>query len=79
MNSYETIAMYELKAWKLKMVKKPSLANRLTKKMQTKVNNLIPAKAHAAITAAIKNMVKAVLVGSEFTTKKPLASASLQP
>lgn len=78
MNYYETIAIYELKKWTLKMNKKPSLTNRLTKKMQTKVNNLIPAKAHAAITAAIKNMVKAVLVGSEFTTKKPLASASLE-
>ncbi|MDW7674687.1 MAG: EcsC family protein [Bacillota bacterium] len=78
MNSYETIIFKELKAWELKMAKKPSLANRLTKKMQTKVNGLIPAKAHAAITIAIKNMVKAVLFGSEFTNIKPLALASLQ-
>ncbi|MFD3156959.1 EcsC family protein [Haloimpatiens sp. FM7330] len=78
MNSYEKEAFYELKEWQIKMEKKPSFANRISKSLQTKANNLIPEKVHVVITEAIKNMVKAVLVGSKFTTKKPMTNASLE-
>jgi len=78
MVSYEQLATMELQQWKKKMSKKPSLSSKLTKKVQTKFNSIIPEKAQSLITEAIKNMVKAVLVGSEYTTRSPLLYASLK-
>jgi len=67
----------ELHAWQKQMQKRPSLLNKAAKRMQTKINNLIPEKAHRAITAVIKKMVQVVLFGSRHTTAKPLQNASL--
>ncbi len=60
----------ELHFWKRKMTKRSGLISRTSKKAQTKVNGLIPEKFHKVMTASIKNMVKATLVGSNITTKK---------
>ncbi|WP_407314608.1 EcsC family protein [Desulfosporosinus sp. SB140] len=70
MNSYEKKAIHEFKLWKIKMTKRPSLTGRMTKPIQTKVNSLIPDVLHNTITFGVKNMVKAVLYGSDFITKK---------
>jgi hypothetical protein len=70
MKAYQDQIMAELKHWQNKMQRKPSLAGRLSKSLQTKFNNLIPEKVHDAITIAIANMTKAVLLGSEYTTRK---------
>lgn len=78
MESYEELAAMELQQWKKKMSKKPSFSSKLTKKVQIKFNSMIPEKAQNLITEAIKNMVKAVLVGSEYTTRAPLLYASLE-
>lgn len=78
MNPYNEKAFYELKSWKMKMAKEPSIADKLTKGIQNKTNSLIPEKVHSVITAAIKNMVKAVLVGSEYTTGKPIKHGTLE-
>ncbi|MHB1167008.1 MAG: EcsC family protein [Carboxydocellales bacterium] len=72
MGKYEDKVIREIKLWQQKMSRKPSITGRLTKGIQRKVNNLIPEKVHKTITAAIKNMVQAVLIGSEFITKKPI-------
>jgi len=55
---YELHALQELKAWQKKMCRKPSLLNRLSKKMQTKLNSFIPDKVHKAVTVTIKQMVR---------------------
>ena len=78
MKTYEEVIAREMVEWQIKMVKKPSLSNRMTKGLQNRVNNLIPDKAHSVITGTIKNMIKAVLFGSEFITKKPLLDVSLE-
>ena len=70
MNEYELKAYQEVAEWKHRMGKKAGILNRLSKKAQSKVNSLIPEKAHQIITDSIKNMVKATLVGSNLTTKK---------
>ncbi|MBS4188780.1 EcsC family protein [Bacillus sp. FJAT-49705] len=70
MNEYELRALRELEEWKFSLIKKSGFLNRLSKKAQTKVNSLIPEKAHQIITDSIKNMVKATLVGSNIITKK---------
>lgn len=70
MDHYEEKALRELQQWQLRMSKKPSLFNSLAKGLQNKVNNVIPARVHDIMTSTIKNIVRAVLIGSEFTTKK---------
>lgn len=70
MNEYELHAYEEVMAWKRKLLKPSSLLNRMSKKMQTKINNYFPEKIQNAITAAIKNMVQATLTGSHLITKK---------
>lgn len=70
MTAYETQALAQLKSWQKKMQRKPSLMDRISKKVQTKLNSYIPEKIHKAITAAIKQMIKVVLFGAGFTAPK---------
>jgi hypothetical protein len=78
MTIYEEAALEELKAWQRQMQKRPSLANRVTKRMQDKINTFIPEKIHRALTKAIKEMVRVVLFGARFTTKKSRKEGSLE-
>ena len=77
MTDYEERAYHELLLWQHKMQKKPSLANRLAKDLQTRVNNFIPEKVHAAITVTMRKMLEAVLFGAKYSTKKPTENSSL--
>lgn len=67
-NDYAKKADLDLKVWIGRMSKKPSVIDLATRKIQTKVNSIIPSKAHQIITDTIKNLVKVILWGSEFTT-----------
>ncbi len=71
MSRYEEIAVRELRSWQKQMLRRPSLMNRLSKGMQTKMNSYIPEKVHAAITATIRQMTRGVLFGAEYFTKQP--------
>lgn len=68
MYKYEEQVIYEVDFWKMDLMKKPSMLSSLATKFQTKLNSYIPNKVHHAITATIKQMVKAVLLGSKYTT-----------
>ncbi|TFJ92679.1 EcsC family protein [Lentibacillus salicampi] len=70
MNVYEQKVYEELKTWRQSVLKKSGLFAQLSKKTQSKLNGIIPEKAHRIITESIKNMVKATLVGSNMTTNK---------
>jgi len=70
MTPYESQANHELKSWQKKMLRRPTLMNSLSKKMQTKINSFIPEKIHKGITATIKQMVRVVLFGAGITTSK---------
>lgn len=78
MNTYEDNALREMILWKKEMTKLPSFQSKFAKTTQDKLNSFIPEKAHEIITAAIKNMVKAVLLGSEYITSSPLYHESLE-
>lgn len=78
MITYEKRAVNELKKWQKKMSKKPFFKTGVAKGLQSKFNNLIPEKIHETITEAIKNVVKVVLFGSEFTSKEPLINMPLE-
>src|SRR5678810_1086819 len=71
MTTYETSVQHELKAWQKKMLHKPGLINRISKRMQDKINKLIPEKVHKAITVTLKQMIRTVLFGAGLTTGKP--------
>lgn len=75
---YEQTAFDELKHWQKQMLRRPSILNSLSKKVQTKINSYIPEKVHRAITTTIKQMVRGVLFGSQYTTKKPATIYTLQ-
>lgn len=77
-SEYDLLALTELAAWQKKMMKRPSLLNGLSKKIQTKINSWIPEKVHNAITVTIKQMIRGVLFGAKYTTSDTLLNAGLQ-
>ena len=78
MQDYNRKARNELRAWQRQMQRSPSFVNNLTRKLQVRINKIIPEKLHAAITSAIKQMIKAVLFGAGFTSAKPTPVVSLE-
>jgi hypothetical protein len=70
MNEYELRIYDELIEWKRKLKKRSNMLARASKRVQVKVNEMIPEKVHQVMTDAIKNMVKATLTGSNYTTKR---------
>ncbi|MDB5234162.1 MAG: transporter-associated protein EcsC [Hymenobacter sp.] len=73
----EQQAYAELHAWQLQMQRPPSFLNRFARRVQIRLNALLPERVHQAITGAIRHMVRGVLFGSTYTTSKPLEAASL--
>ena len=78
MQNYNEIKLKELKKWKKKIRKKPSIIDKASKETQNKINSVLPQKYHEILTVAIKNMTKMVLFGSKYTTKKPILDISLE-
>lgn len=79
MMPYEQHVYLSLQFWQLKMLKKPSLTDRVSKNLQTKINDIIPEKVHAVVTTVIEKMIKAVLFGAGYTTgKSPEGDVSLE-
>lgn len=73
MGKYEVQVYEDIQAWKLKILKRPKMIQRLTKQAQMRINEKIPNKAHEMITAAIKNFVQMTLTGSQLTTRNQLS------
>ena len=78
MDNHQKEAYAELVIWQRKMMRSPTVLNRLAKKLQTKINNWIPEKVHQAITATIKQLIRGVLFGAEYITAKPLQEKSFE-
>jgi hypothetical protein len=78
MDHYETAIYMELKTWKNQMVRNPSILNRMSKGVQDKINSWIPEKVHKAVTATLKQMVRAVLFGAGLTVTKKLSEEPLE-
>src|SRR5690625_6809298 len=73
MKKYEMKKYEDVQAWRVKVMKRSGIFNKLSKKAQNKMNSYITKKVHQMITDSMKNMVKTILVGSKWTTKKKLA------
>ena len=78
MEPYLQNASSELQRWQKKMLRRPGMMNKLSKRVQTKINSYIPEKVHVGITKVLKQMIRAVLFGSGITTGKPLRTAPLE-
>ena len=78
MNAYDESVSVELRAWQKKMLRRPSLLNSFSKRIQTKINSWIPEKVHNAITITIKQMIRSVLFGAKHTTSDVLVGVSLR-
>jgi hypothetical protein len=78
MDTYQKNVLVQLSAWQKKMLRRPSLFNNLSKKLQAKINDWIPEKIHQVITTTIKQMIRAVLFGAKYTTANPLLDKSLE-
>jgi hypothetical protein len=67
-----------LNQWQHKMMRRPSLMNKLSKRLQAKMNSYIPEKIHNAITVAIKQMIRTVLFGAKHLTRQPAITITLE-
>ena len=52
------------------MARAPGIMNAVAKKVQDKMNSIIPDKVHRGITKAIKEMVRGVLFGALHTSAR---------
>ena len=77
-DKYDRYVSKELEIWKKRMRKSPSIINRASKGMQKKLNSVLPEKYHELVTFAIKNMVKVVLTGSKYVSKRNYPPMSLE-
>lgn len=78
MDIYAIQVKTELKRWEQELLKPPGFLQRTSKKnLSVKVNNLIPAIVHAAITASVKGIVKSALAGAEYLPKKKEVAVGL--
>lgn len=69
-NDYWKSIQSDLEVWKAEMQKEPGLASKISKSVQVKINNVIPEKVHLLITTTIKQMIRAMIFGSVYTTRK---------
>jgi hypothetical protein len=78
MDEYQEQINAELSIWQRQMLQRPTIMNRLSKRVQVKMNSWIPEKIHRAVTVTLKQLVRGVLFGANYTTPKPLSGVSLQ-
>jgi hypothetical protein len=76
--SYRKEAWLQMKTWQRDMMRKPGFFNKLSKRAQDKINSWIPEKVHAAVTSAIKQMIRGVLFGARYTTADPIRHLDLE-
>ncbi|MGR5962229.1 EcsC family protein [Bacillus paranthracis] len=70
MITYEEKVIKELEQWKATFMKDSSMMTRFSKKVQTKVQRLIPAKVQKVLTETIRMMVQTISAGSNFIKPK---------
>ncbi|MDM5153748.1 EcsC family protein [Bacillus sp. DX1.1] len=70
MTDYEKKVIIEVQQWKNTITKDSSMMTRLSKKVQTKVQQLIPEKVQSVLTETIKKMVQSISAGSNFIKPK---------
>lgn len=78
MDHYELTIYRELTAWQKKMLRSPRKFSRWSKKIQDRLNGMIPEKIHAAITAAMREAIQLMLYSARLTTTEASKNKSLE-
>lgn len=78
MTPYEKVIVKELKSWQKKMLASPGFFNNMARKVQLRINKVIPEKMHEVITVTIREMIRGVLYGAGLTTASPSTEPSLE-
>ncbi|CAG7651681.1 hypothetical protein PAESOLCIP111_06368 [Paenibacillus solanacearum] len=75
---YERQVAKELLRWEKELRKPPGVIEKTSRAVQSKINQVIPEKVHATITATVKGIVQTALFGMDYVPKsEPLTSMSL--
>lgn len=78
-SSYEDEIKIKLAVWERELMKSPGMLQNLSQSLQTKINGLLPEKAHQTITTAVKGVVHTALFTAEYTPKNaPSRGESLE-
>ncbi|WP_226659469.1 EcsC family protein [Pseudalkalibacillus hwajinpoensis] len=75
---YQNEVEEELEAWERTIKRKSSMVSRSAKRLQSRINDLIPERVHSIVTTSIKTMVQGVLVGNTYAVHPPQRNQSLQ-
>jgi len=75
--AYEDWARNEIAHWRSVMLKPAGLFGRAARRLQGRINRIIPDKVHAAITLVIERMTRTILTGADLTTASPMIGISL--
>lgn len=79
MSTYEARCRVWLAAWERSLLKPPGVVARTSKRIQTRINQVLPAKVHQTLTAVVKGIVQSVQVGLDYApATPPLTGLSLQ-
>jgi len=71
-DKYKGFVVNAVEAWKAQIRKEPYYSTQLARRLQKKINTLIPERVHRVITTAVKNMTESVCLGVGYTTMDPL-------
>jgi hypothetical protein len=69
MGPYEQKVLKEAMRWQISMERKPSMFQKASKSVQTKINQKIPDRVHKVVTESIKKMIQMALTSSEYIYK----------
>jgi len=75
---YEDKVSIELAIWEQRFTEAPGWLESTSKRIGERINHIIPAKVHNAITAAVKTIVRTALFGAEYTPKRDVLRISLE-
>jgi uncharacterized protein (DUF697 family) len=75
---YDKLAFSAMKSWQQRMKRKPSLSGRLARRIQQRVNRMIPEKVQKVLTGAIREMTKAMVSGAGIISSPHLSVVSLE-
>ncbi len=74
---YEAWAGRIVARWRARMLHPPTLVDRTARRLQTRVNRMIPDTVHDAISAVMQGLTRTILTGANLTTAAPVTNATL--
>ena len=77
MPTYDDAVRLAMQRWQQEMLQEPSLWERTTRGLQSKINSYIPVKAQEAITSVITQTMRSVVTGSLYAAPEPLQIGTL--